>query len=202
MPSRGRPTAQPDTERRWTSERDRVRDEEAVGSNPATPTRKTAVQGRLSAIRRPALTPFRSGDGGLGTVAKAQCPGAPARCWPGRRSGGCAADPDTHRHQDSPLEREATNHLSDLPDVRVPLNSTRTLPSPLYHRSSSASRSKVPAVSMENACILLQGSEVKPRFFPVSPWTLTAMCRLFVKTQSHALPRSTTTLLPLRSGWG
>src|SRR4051812_26234974 len=64
----------------------------------------------------------------------------------------------------------------------LPLNSRRTLPSPLNHRSSSASRSKVPAVSIEKAWILLYGSEVKSRFLPVMPCTLTAMSRLSVKT--------------------
>ena len=37
----------------------------------------------------------------------------------------------------------------------APLNSRRTLPSPLNHSSSSASRSQLPAVSTEKAWILL-----------------------------------------------
>ena len=50
----------------------------------------------------------------------------------------------------------------------VPLNSMRTRPRPLNHRSSSAPRSNVPAVSIENAWILLYGRDVKSRFLPVT----------------------------------
>ena len=51
----------------------------------------------------------------------------------------------------------------------LPLNSSLTLPSLLNQRSSSASRSNVPAVSTENAWILLYGRDVKSRFVPVIP---------------------------------
>lgn len=42
----------------------------------------------------------------------------------------------------------------------VPLNSSRILPSPLNQRSSSASRSKAPAVSTDHACTFDHGKEV------------------------------------------
>jgi hypothetical protein len=51
----------------------------------------------------------------------------------------------------------------------LPLNSNLTLPSPENQSSSSASRSKVPAVSTENAWILTRGREVKSFFLPVMP---------------------------------
>lgn len=62
------------------------------------------------------------------------------------------------------------------------VNSNFTLPRPLNQSSSSLSRSRTPAVSTENACILLYGREVKSFFLPVIPWTLMAKIRLLVKT--------------------
>ena len=47
----------------------------------------------------------------------------------------------------------ATSLFSRATSVR-PVNSKRTLPSPENHKSSSASRSKVPAVSVEKATTL------------------------------------------------
>src|SRR4051812_18231276 len=42
----------------------------------------------------------------------------------------------------------------------LPLNSNFTLPNPENHNSSSASRSKVPAVSSENDCTFAKGRDV------------------------------------------
>jgi hypothetical protein len=49
----------------------------------------------------------------------------------------------------------------------LPLNSNLTRPRPENHSSSSASRSKVPAVSSENAWTLANGREVKSFFLHV-----------------------------------
>jgi hypothetical protein len=52
----------------------------------------------------------------------------------------------------------------------------------------------VPAVSIEKACTLLYGSEVKSFLRPVMPCTLTAISRLSVKTTKSriALKQATT----------
>lgn len=73
-------------------------------------------------------------------------------------------------------------------------NSRRMRPSPLNHSSSSLSRSNVPAVSTENAWILENGRLVKSFFFPVSPWTLIVMMRLFVKTTPSRIPLNVATM--------
>lgn len=68
----------------------------------------------------------------------------------------------------------------------LPLNSRRTLPRPLNQRSSSASRSNVPAVSIEKAWMLLYGNEVKSRF--LSCHALDIDCDQALVGEHHEVP--------------